>query len=1176
MGLQYISDISSFDDLLIYLEEQLNWDLQGFSKEEVTYEFEAAELGLKTVETFKINGPVRQLRPITDKQSFGIFFIEFETENLPIMILRRVLNSLIVKKRVTSVNSDRATFEAENLLFITKNKKSDGSSEINFVHFQRKEAHELPSLRVLGWDGADTVLELNYVDSILKEKFRWPEADQDLDIWVQGWSSIFKETPSHVLKTSDALARALASFSKRLRDSALVVLKYESERTGSLKNLFKAFKVSLIHDLTVEDFADTYAQTISYGLLTAAISRTDINSGTDGTCLIAEDITHMVPITNPFLKEMLETFLKVGGKEDRIDFDELGIQDLVDLLQGEKTDLPAILRNFGRDKPQEDPVIHFYEHFLEFYNKEKKIEKGVFYTPKAVVSYIVRTTHEKLINEFGLEDGLADTSTWGQFAKRNKSINIPNEVNECDFFVKILDPATGTGTFIVEVIELVYQFMTKKWDDKGFSISEKSELWNKYVSNSLLPRLYGYELMMAPYAIAHMKIGLKLWETGYHFRQESRVNLFLTDSLEPPQDSLGKLAFEIPALSNEAMSVSEVKEKSVFTVIIGNPPYLREKDKNSINKKIGGWIRHGDDKNDAPPLFNDFIKPLAESNQQVHAKLAYELSVMFWRLAFWLGIERSKGVGIISMITPRAYLTSPGHAGMRKFLKENSDLIFLTDLGGDNRGARKSANIFDIETGVAIGTCIKMLFKEDFPLQIFYKEILGLASDKLKHLTKFDSFKNIKWKTCDKTSDYFLPQISKSYSKWPKLSDIFPWQHSGVQFKRLWTISPCKKTLEKRWYKLISLPSDQKAKAFVETDARLIKSQPKGTKSIARFTGIIDICENDPPPEISRYCYRALDRQWAMIDARLADRIRPQLINVMGEKQIFACTMMSKQLGEGSAICVTNLLPDLDIFCNRGAGDIIPLWRDADARNPNIAPTTITKFSSILGDQINAKEIFAYSVAMLASPYYSSRFKADLTIPGPRIPITKEPSLFKRGVRLGSYFIWLQTFGEVDLCEDHSFIKSAKGRAKLIHEISSEIEKYPNEFTYNPELEVLIVGDGRIENVSNEVMEYNQSGWKILPKWLSYRMKIGAGRVKKKNSRSELDLIRPSSWTFTNELMQLIWTIEKCIELWPDLDDLLDEIIDNDEFISEEHILPIPEWSSSPPKVENSKQSELF
>jgi len=347
--------------------------------------------------------------------------------------------------------------------------------------------------------------------------------------------------------------------------------------------------------------ADPIGKLVAYGLLAARVSRP--------VGIVADNLADMVPITNPFLKEMLGTFLTIGGRKGKIDFDELGIQEVVDLLNNPHTNMDAILRDFGKRTMQEDPVIHFYELFLKEYDKKKKVERGVFYTPQPVVSYIVRSVHELLKTEFGLEDGLACTITWGEMSKKfpphphgesqsNKyplpqgegkgegGVTIPKGVSPDEPFVQILDPATGTATFLVEAIEIIYNTMTEKWKRVGHLALEIPGLWNSYVPNHLLPRLYGFELMMAPYAIAHMKIGLKLHETGYQFGSDERAHIYLTNSLEPPSDAAEQQEFEVlsPALAHEAKAVNSIKLKKRFTIMIGNPPYSV----NSANK--GEWI----------------------------------------------------------------------------------------------------------------------------------------------------------------------------------------------------------------------------------------------------------------------------------------------------------------------------------------------------------------------------------------------------------------------------------------------------------------------------------------------------------------------------------------------------------------------------------------------------------
>ncbi|HLA26903.1 MAG TPA: hypothetical protein VJZ49_03295, partial [Syntrophales bacterium] len=440
----------------------------------------------------------------------------------------------------------------------------------------------------------------------MKEKLHWPEDEKDLDGWREKWSSAFTLRHRQVITTSKDLAVRLADLARRIRRRAGQVLAVETER-GPLRKLHKAFREALIHDLSEDDFADMYAQTIAYGLLAARVSRP--------MGIIAENVTDMVPMTNPFLREMLGTFLTIGGRKGKMDFDELGIQDVVDLLNNRDTHMEAILRDFGNRTRQEDPVIHFYELFLAEYDKKMKVKRGVFYTPQPVVSYIVRSVHELLQTEFGLPDGLADTTTWGEmaarFAKHEPSLpflretslksslpsreispksslpsregsregesvpfNIPDGVSPDTPFVQILDPATGTATFLVEVIDIIYKTMTAKWIREKRLEPEFDRLWNEYVPKHLLPRLYGYELMMAPYAIAHMKIGLKLFETGYRFGSNERAHIYLTNALEPPSPLAEQAAANLfEALGHEAQAVNAIKSNKRFTVVIGNPPY---------------------------------------------------------------------------------------------------------------------------------------------------------------------------------------------------------------------------------------------------------------------------------------------------------------------------------------------------------------------------------------------------------------------------------------------------------------------------------------------------------------------------------------------------------------------------------------------------------------------------
>ncbi|MGB3216550.1 MAG: DNA methyltransferase, partial [Anaerolineae bacterium] len=563
----------------------------------------------------------------------------------------------------------------------------------------------------------------------------------------------FRHRLGHVIRTSDALAERLAELARRTRGAANTLMAHESER-GPLRQLHRAFQTALIHDLTEEQFADTYAQTVTYGLLTAAIQRTDLQGGRHDTTLYSDMLAEVVPITNPFLKEMLQTFLHIGGQQGGINFDELGIQDVVDLLRGDETDLPAILRDFGNRTRGEDPVIHFYEHFLAAYDKKLKVQRGIFYTPQPVVSYIVRSVHELLQTEFGLADGLASTVTWGEMAARGQGteggFRIPEGTDPASPFVTILDPATGTATFLVEVIEVIYRHLRAKWDSPerkqlpGLSTfilqpSSFADYWNDYVPRHLLPRLHGYELMMAPYAIAHMKIGLKLHETGYRFGSVERVRVYLTNALEPPDDERGQLAFAgwTPALAHEAQAVNAIKRWQRFTVVIGNPPYSNFGQLNRIP-----WILE---------LLDDYKRGLAEKKINLDDDF-----IKFVRFSQYL--LDNAGVGVLGMITNNVYFDGLTHRQMRKTLLTSFSQAYLFNLHGSTKRLEaapdnsQDENVFDILVGVGIGLFVKS-FK---PLQgVRHADLWGVRTEKYRYLDS-ESFLKMKWDELHASAPHFF------------------------------------------------------------------------------------------------------------------------------------------------------------------------------------------------------------------------------------------------------------------------------------------------------------------------------------------------------------------------------------------------------------------------------------
>ena len=319
------------------------------------------------------------------------------------------------------------------------------------------------------------------------------------------------------------------------------------------------------------------------------------------------------------------------------------------------------------------------------------MSRGVFYTPRPVVSYIVRSVDELLRTEFGLAGGLADTTTWGEMEKHHEDLRIPEGTAPTQPFVQILDPATGTGTFLVEVVDLIHRTMVEKWKAQGHQEKEIRTLWNEYVPKHLLPRLHGYELLMAPYAIAHLKIGLKLYETDYRFGSDERARVYLTNALEPAGSKQLTLDF-LPALAHEAQAVNEIKRKQRFTVVIGNPPYAGHSRNNQVP-----WI---------VDKVYDYKRNYTDLQKRGQAKWLQDDYVKFLRLAEWeIALSTS---GVLGFITNHAWLDNPTFKGMRKHLLGSFDLRMVVDLHG-NANKQESApdrsadeNVFEIKQGVAV------------------------------------------------------------------------------------------------------------------------------------------------------------------------------------------------------------------------------------------------------------------------------------------------------------------------------------------------------------------------------------------------------------------------------------------------------------------------------------------
>ncbi len=340
-----LAGITHFNQLLVYLRDEMGWPIERDDFEDLTFEYSAEELGIDDRNAAKIQD-IKRLRPLSPRQPWGIFFVKFEPRRLPVVALRRILGQVAVRKRASANSDERAAWAMDDLLFIS-NYGEGAERRISLAHFsQPAGGRELPTLKVLGWDNLDTPLHLDAVGIQLREHLSWPEDESDLGTWRSRWSSAFTLKNRETITTARELSERLAELARAIRDRITSALAVETER-GRLTKLMKAFRESLVHDLSPAGFADMYAQTIAYGLLSARIS--------DPTKRTAGDFAGHLR-TNPFLRELMDSFVAVGGKRGRngaiLDFDELGVGEVVELLDA--ANMEAVLR-LRRPEPPGGP-----------------------------------------------------------------------------------------------------------------------------------------------------------------------------------------------------------------------------------------------------------------------------------------------------------------------------------------------------------------------------------------------------------------------------------------------------------------------------------------------------------------------------------------------------------------------------------------------------------------------------------------------------------------------------------------------------------------------------------------------------------------------------------------------------------------------------------------------------
>jgi hypothetical protein len=943
------------------------------------------------------------------------------------------------------------------------------------------------------------------------------------------------DVSAEVIDTPGALASALAERARRLRARLLAELEREAqpEHTGErpLCERHARFCQALA-SMTREAFADEYAQTITYGLVSARWLTRD-----SGRPFTRQNLPALLPSTSPFLRDLFHDLLNGACGE------ALGglLDELTSLLA--RAPVAQIFEGDTRD-----PSIHFYQRFLDCYDPRLRKRRGVYYTPDEVVDYMVGTVDRLLRARLGLRLGLADPITWAEFGAP-----IPAGVAADAHVVQILDPASGTGTFLLRTLQVIFATMRAEYTRLGYDDEAAARAWLVYVREDLLPRIHGFELMMAPYTVAHLRLGLALasglaeengldvarW--GFRFGPEDRLRVFLSNTLE--LDTRAEVALLGAHVAGEAREAELIKRDAAVLVVLGNPPYERI---SADTDASADWLLRGrvPGRVDETSLFDDIRDVAREHTVFSHLRSLSDRYVYFWRWVLWKAFEQREGPGIVALITNSTWLGGPGFMGLRKLVRAQGEQIWTVDLGGDNRGTHPEPNVFDIETPVAITTVLRCAARPDgTPAVAHYQRISGDSAraklERLQALAGVEAWRAASSQWLDSLVAPGGDAVWEVHFLKP-LIDLFPWQQPGCLVSRTWPIAPDVDTLQRRWRHFLKTPVAGRSALFAT--ARTGRNIFTGVPGYATLASLGSDAEPEP---VVRYGLRSFDRQWIFADPRLLKTESPSLWRSVSDRQVFLCSLGSVAIAAGPALTVAAGVPDFHYFRGSWGGkDVLPLYRDAAATRPNVTGGLLERLAALLGvAPLAPEDLAAYVYALLSAPRYQQRFAEALKGGGPRVPMTREPALWGRAVALGERLLWLHTYAT-------RFQDLAAGRAGAVPEVPGigwsrpvrRMPRRPSELAYDAERRTLTVGDGVVAGVRPEVWAYAVSGMPVLRKWLGYRTRDGAGKAA--SSGNELDRIRPQHWpaAWSEELLELLRVLTLTLELHPLQAALLDQI----------------------------------
>ncbi len=861
-------------------------------------------------------------------------------------------------------------------------------------------------------------------------KLRIPPQAENIDRFTELFDLFFSFSLPKI-HSARSLAVELAKRTRFLRDQVITVEMEENGGKGhkQIMGFFEAFKKYLIGTLTEKQFADLYAQTVTYGLF-AARTRTD---GEFNRKLAFDLIPHTIGI--------LRDIFRYISLEEPPKSLQMIVDDIAELLH--VTDVGKIPQEYDRTGKGKDPIIHFYETFLAHYDPGIRERRGVYYTPEAVVGYITRSIHSLLKSHFNLADGLASEE------------------------VKLLDPAGGTLTFPAAAILQAADEFTGKYGRGGL---------HTWIKKHILTNFYAFELMMAPYAVGHLKAGFIFDELGYKMGDDERFKLYLTNSLE--MEEIEQIALPgLSALSEESHEAGKIKKDQPVLVILGNPPY------SGISANINKWTEQllKQDIDGAQSYYKVDGQPLGE--KKVWLQDDY---VKFLRFAQWK-IQKA-GRGIVGMITSHSYLDNPTFRGMRQSLMKTFDELYILDLHGNSLkketapGGGKDENVFDIRQGVAIALFVKSKAVKNST--VFHLDLYGLREDKYQWLNR-RRFDKKTYAKIDPVSPwyFFIPRDTahiSQYLEWKRIDEIFPEKVTGIVTARdNFVIGFDAGEIRNRimQFRNLALPDDLIKHTYNLKDTRGWKM----TNSRRKLAG-----DSNWDSYYRDILYRPFDTRKIYYTETMVDWGRPEMMRHILEDNI--ALIAPRQYKEEPGAFVTKHLIGHKTVSAYDINYIFPLYlypdktkngmfdRHQAKRAPNIPDAIFEKLKSVYRHTPSPEDIFYYIYSVFYSNIYREKYAEFLKIDFPRVPFTSDQALFIKMAELGKALVDLHLLDSPAL--DSPLAKYQGGGT------NDRVEK----IVYKEnEQRIYINKDKYFEGVTPEAWNYQIGGYQVLHKYLKDR-----------------------------------------------------------------------------------------